>query len=128
MVHRGRGLWKFNVSHLNNDAFIQMVSHFWQTWRLEKTSFLCLSAWWDAGKSRLRSKIRAFSRAIAASICQRIRSLENTLVHLNRHLQAGEDVADLLSDTKASLAAAHKQQARGARMRAQVQWAEEREA
>jgi len=128
MVHRGRGLWKFNVSHLNNDAFIQMVSNFWQAWRLEKTSFFSLSAWWDAGKSRLRSKIRAFSRAIAASTRQRIRSLENTLVHLNRRLHAGEDVSDLLSETKASLAAAHKQQARGARIRAQVQWAEEGEA
>ena len=127
-VHRGRGIWKFNVSHLASDSFAQMVTDFWQSWKLEKPSFLSLSAWWDAGKCRLQRKIRAFCRKQAASTRQYIASLEHTLIHLNRRLNQGEPVSHLVSDTKAKLAEAHRQQARGARIRAKVQWAEEGEA
>ena len=127
-VHRGCGLWKFNVTHLADPNFVQMVSDFWNSWKLEKGSFLSLSAWWDAGKSRLCAKIRSFSRARAVANRRHLRSLENTLLHLNCRLSSGEDVSKLISEAKASLADAHLQEARGARIRAQVQWAEEGEA
>ena len=103
-VHCGRGIWKFNVSHLSDEAFTNMVTQFWQSWRSARSSFLSLSAWWDAGKLRLRNKIRAHSRKQAACHRQRLQSLQRTLFHLNR------------------------QKARGARIRAQAQWAEEGEA
>ena len=127
-IHRGRGLWKFNVTHLADPAFVQMISHFWRAWKLEKPSFLSLNAWWDAGKSRLRDKIQTFSRTCASANRQHIPSLEHTLLHLNRRLDLGEEVSHEISETKARLATAHQQQARGARIRAQVQWAEEGEA
>ena len=127
-VHRGCGLWKFNVTHLADPNFVQMVSDFWNSWKLEKGSFLSLSAWWDAGKSRLCAKIRSFSRARAVANRRHLRSLENTLLHLHRRLLSGEDVSKLISEAKASLADAHLQEARGARVGAQVQWAEEGEA
>ena len=126
-THRGRGSWKLNVSLLKDPAFIQLVTRFWQSWQLEKPSFLSLGAWWEAGKSRLRQQIQSFSRQRAATARRQIRSLENTLLHLQRRLNLGEDVSQLLAETKANLATAHQEKARGARIRAQVQWAEDGE-
>ena len=93
---------------------------------MDKESFVfvtqCL-----VGCSKSTSSLQnsAFSRAVAAATRQSIRSGEHTLLHLNRRLPSGEDVQDLIAQTKASLATAHRAQARGARVRAQVQWAEE---
>ena len=127
-VHRGRGVWKFNVSHLSDAAFVELVTDFWKSWQLTKSSFLSLSAWWDAGKARLKRQIQVFSRKQAASQRRYIRSLEHTLFHLNRRQNQGETVSDLISEARAELATAHRQRARGARIRARVQWAEEGEA
>ena len=44
-VHRERGLWKLNVSHLKNPELAELVSDFWKSWRQMKSSFLSLSAW-----------------------------------------------------------------------------------
>lgn len=127
-VPRGQGLWKLNTNHLGDPDFAKLVSEFWASWRQIKPSFSSLSAWWDAGKARLRHHMRTFSRSKAASARGAIVSLENTLYHLNRRAAAGEDVQLLINDTKSELEAAHLARARGACLRSNVQWAEEGEA
>ena len=124
----GRGLWKFNCSHLTDQSFIDLVTDFWTFWQSTKSSFLSITAWWDAGKARLQNKIRAFSRSNASTFRKRVSSLENSLFHLNRRLINGEDVNHLVNTTKAELKEAHRQQSRGARIRSNIQWAEEGEA
>jgi hypothetical protein len=127
-ISRGRGLWKLNCSHLTDQSFIDLVTDFWTFWQSTKSSFLSITAWWDAGKARLRNKIRAFSRTNASTFRKRVSSLENSLFHLNRRLINGEDVNHLVNTTKAELEEAHRQQSRGARIRSNIQWAEEGEA
>ena len=127
-VHRGKGVWKFNTEHLKDPSFILMITQFWESWQHEKWSFSSLSSWWDAGKTRLQQKIRIFSRQKASQFRKRIRSLEHTLFFLNRRADNGDDVAALLADTKSELEEALRHQARGCRIRANVQWAEEGEA
>ena len=127
-VHRGPGVWKLNTSHLKDLSFLLLVIQFWKSWRNEKRSFHNLSAWWDAGKSRLKLLIRKFSRKMASAFRKRISSLERTLYFLNRRAEHGEDVAHLLTDVRSEVEDAHRQQARGCRTRANVQWAEEGEA
>ena len=127
-IHRGPGVWKFNVTHLKDPAFVLLVEEFWRFWKTEKPFFFSLSAWWDAGKARLRRKIRTFSSKKAATTRKRLSSLQHTLFHLNRRANLGEDVTPLLNDTKAALEAIHRERARGCRIRANVQWAEEGEA
>jgi hypothetical protein len=93
-----------------------------------KSSFLSLTAWWDAGKARLKQYIREFSKKKAVSRRKLITSLEHTLFHLNRRLLNGDEVLPIIEDVKSELEAAHRDEARGARIRANVQWAEEGEA
>ena len=55
--------------------------------------------------------------------------MERTLFFLQRQAEGGGgDVDQLVADTKADLEDAHRQQARGCRMQANIQWAEEGEA
>ena len=54
--------------------------------------------------------------------------MERTLFFLQRRADGGEDVDHLIVDMKSQLEEAHRQHARGCRMRANVQWAEEGEA
>ena len=126
-VHRGPGVWKLNTSHLKDLSFLLLVTQFWESWKNEKRSFHNLSAWWDAGKSRLKLLIRNFLQK-ASAFRQRILSLERTLYFLNRRAEHGEDVDHLLTDVRSELEDAHRQQAKGCRIRANVQWAEEGEA
>ncbi|CAB4040946.1 Transposon TX1 uncharacterized 149 kDa, partial [Paramuricea clavata] len=93
-----------------------------------KSSFLSLTAWWDAGKARLKQYIREFSKKKAVSRRKLITSLEHTLFHLNRRLLNGDEMLPIIEDVKRELEAAHRDEARGARIRANVQWAEEGEA
>ena len=102
-VHRGPGMWKLNTSHLKDLSFLLLVTQFWESWRNEKRSFHNLSAWWDAGKSRLKLLIRNFSRKKASAFRKRISSLERTLYFLNRRAEHGEDVAHLLTDVRSDL-------------------------
>ena len=129
-VRRGRGVWKFNTSHLKDLYFVLLITQFWESWRAEKRSFSSLCSWWNAGKVRLQKIIRSFSRKRASQFHKRVSSLERTLFFLQRRTEGGggEDVDQLVADTKADLEDAHRQQARGCRMRANIQWAEEGEA
>lgn len=126
-VHRGRGPWKLNTNHLKDPVFIRLIREFWRSWQQEKGSFLSLSAWWDAGKARLRDHCRRYSRSAALTSRRNLQSLHCTLTHLQRRQDSGENVTSLLHDTKTNLEEAYRLQARGARIRAQVQWAEEGE-
>ena len=104
------------------------MSDFWSSWRVYKSSFLSLTAWWDAGKARLKQYIREFSKKKAVSYRKLITSLEHTLFHLNRRLLNGDEVLPIIEDVESELEAAHRDVERGARIRANVQWAKEGEA
>ena len=66
-------------------------------------------------------------RQKASTFWKRVSSLERTLFFLKCRAAGGDEVAALLSDTKAELAELHRQQAQGCRVRSKVQWAEEGE-
>ena len=124
---RGPGVWKFNSSLLSDDVFTAKVRAFWSSWQAEKSSFPNVAVWWDAGKSRLKRLMRQYSREQASSRRSRIRSLERTLLHLNRRENNGDDVAHFISETKASLELEYAHRAHGAQLRAKERWAEEGE-
>lgn len=127
-IHQGPGVWKFNTAHLSDLSFIVLVTQFWEMWQAEKGSFCALSAWWDAGKARLKRLNQSFSRKRASAFHRRVTSIERTLYFLQCRADAGEDVERLFSDTQAELEELLRQKATGCRLRANVQWAEEGEA
>ena len=81
-IQRGPGVWKFNCAHLRDSHFILMIVKFWESWQAEKSSSFALSAWWDAGKVRLKQLVRDYSRQQASCFRKHISSLERTLFSL----------------------------------------------
>jgi hypothetical protein len=47
-------------NHLANVQFIQMIREFWSFWQTQRSSFVFLSSWWDAGKICLHQQIHSF--------------------------------------------------------------------
>jgi hypothetical protein len=123
----GPGVWKFNTSLLGDDIFTARIRDFWRSWQDQCDSFPSLDMWWDAGKDRLKKIMKRYSREKAVSRRARISSLENTLYHLNRRANNGDDVSQFIKETKTLLELEHIHHAEGVRLRAKEQWAEEGE-
>ena len=124
---RGPGVWKLNASILKDEALTAEVRDFWLSWRTEQATFPSLAVWWDAGKARLKTLLRQYSRNKACSRRDRVRSLENELVRLHSREAQGDNVSHLIRDVKAQVELEHLHRAEGARIRAREQWAEEGE-
>ena len=44
-VERGPGVWKFNTSHLRDEAFCTKIGEFWTEWQMVTANFGSLSSW-----------------------------------------------------------------------------------
>lgn len=42
---RGPGIWKLNVSVLEEDEYVALVASFWASWRTKKSDFLTVVDW-----------------------------------------------------------------------------------
>jgi hypothetical protein len=100
---------------------------FWLHWHSQKHRCSSIGAWWDAGKIELKKRIHKFSKDQAqhTKIC--IKSLQASVFHLNRRLANGEDVEDFLQQAKFELEDYLLKQAKGAQVRAHIQWTEDGE-
>ena len=50
----GSGLWKLNVSVLEELDYFRLISDFWSGWRHRMPAFASLSDWWEMGKLRIK--------------------------------------------------------------------------
>ena len=53
-VTMGSGLWKLNVSVLEELDYFRLISDFWAGWQHRMPAFPSLSDWWEMGKSRIK--------------------------------------------------------------------------
>ena len=60
MVPHGPGLWKLNVSVLDDDKYVEPITDFWSLWRRCMNCFPSLAQWWDAGKSKIKGLTVSF--------------------------------------------------------------------
>lgn len=127
LPHRGPGVWKFNTHFLRDEDFNSTVCTFWESWKLQKSSFPSLAVWWDAGKNRLKHLVRQYSKRKARLRRSKVQSLENTLFHLRRRQTSGEDVTGFIKETKIDLELEYAHAAAGAKVRSREKWAEEGE-
>ena len=125
---RSPGPWKLNVSILEEPDFIELIEHFWQSWRLNKPSSN-LQSWWDRGKSHIRGicvrycSRRSMLRKTSSSL------LDSLACHLKSRVDAGMvSLLDVYEKVLSKIADDDKAKARGARVRSRVRWAEEGEA
>ena len=125
-VEQGKGLWKFNTSHLSDEACAE-IARFWADWHCEMDTFHSLSSWWDAGKVRLKGLIRRLSSASSRDKKRKIRELNAAVADIQKRIDNGEQLPGLLEEKKAELTSELLSEARGAQLRANIRWAEEGE-
>ena len=91
VIPPGQGLWKRNVSILEDDDYVQLIIYNWSTWRASIPHFPTLAKWWEKGKSLIKGLIIRFccDRSAARS---RNRDL---LVCLADHLKAKIDAGSV---------------------------------
>ena len=127
-LFRGPGRWKLNSSILRDLDFSSNIESFWASWRRRKKDFRSIQLWWDRGKDRLKG--------LAIAFCSRKKALQEKertlLVNLASHLKAKIDQGsvsfmDIYENVLARIADFYRLKAKGARVRARVQWAEEGE-
>lgn len=54
VVPPGPGLWKLNISVLEEEEYVNLISNFWTSWRGQRHLFPSPDKWWEAGKSRVK--------------------------------------------------------------------------
>lgn len=128
VIPPGPGLWKLNVSILEDEAYYRLIADFWANWRRAKSRFSSLSKWWEAGKSRIkgltisycvqRSRVNSQSRDLLSRLAQHLKTrLDDGLISC---LGPYHSVLAQLSRLDADAA-------KGAQIRSRVRWVEEGE-
>ena len=54
-ISKGPGLWVMNNTILKDNVYKNIISEFWESWKLQKGNFINLLLWWDIGKKRIKS-------------------------------------------------------------------------
>ena len=126
---RGPGVWKFNVSFLDDPAYCDLVRSFWTFWRSRDTADFSSSLdWWDQGKFYLRELTRVFSRSRAKAASQHKRHLQRRFAVLQRLFDGGDSRSfSELCSIQEELRGIHLREARASQVRSRCRWAEEGE-
>ena len=53
----GPGLWKLNVSILEEREYFDVISDFWSRWKYRKAVYSSLGKWWEDGKSKIKGHL-----------------------------------------------------------------------
>ena len=128
VIPPGPGLWKLNVSILQDAEYVQLVSDFWLTWHRSQNNFPSLSDWWELGKH----KIKDLTIGYCSKKAKERRAERALLSHLAEHLKAQVDLGRLsvlgpYQSTLAELSRFDLKAARGAQVRSRIRWVEEGE-
>ena len=128
VVPPGPGLWKLNISILDEVEYVKNISDFWQTWHGSIQQFPSLAKWWEAGKSHIKGlSIRYCCSRSSEHSCNR-----DLLVRLIEHLKARVDSGsssclEPYHSALSDLAVIDSCAAKGAQVRSHVRWIEEGE-
>ena len=128
VVPPGPGLWKVNISILEEPAYVPLIRDFWESWRSSVLRFPSLANWWDEGKSRIKGlSIRYCCSRSGARSCNM-----DLLVHLVDHLKSKVDASSMsclgpYHSALAEFAVLDSEAVRGAQVWARVRWVEEGE-
>jgi len=63
----GKGVWKFNTSHLKEEMFNIIIKSEWEHWQRKKQQFASVLDWWDEGKNNLKRAAITFSIELSRS-------------------------------------------------------------
>ena len=125
---RGPGVWKLNLSVLNDPDYVSLISNFWSDWRAVQPRFRTLAKWWDKGKSIIRGLTIRYCCDRSSQRSQHRSLLSRLVDHLKCRVDAGS-ISSLgpYRSTLAEIARIDIEVACGAHVRARARWMEEGE-
>ena len=88
VLTRGPGVWKLNVSVLEEEDYVSLISSFWASWREKKSDFVTVMDQWEVAKS----KIDCLTVTYCKNRAVRLRTRRDLLVRLVSHLKGRIDV------------------------------------
>ena len=124
----GPGLWKLNISILNESEYVGLISNFWREWQGRASSFPSLAKWWEAGKSSIKGLTIDYCCSRAKGRAMKRDLLSCLLEHLKKRVDLGH--APCYEPYQAALSELGEldlELARGAQVRSRVTWVEEGE-
>ena len=128
VVPPGPGLWKLNISILEEEEYVRQVGESWSNWRGRKSQFPSLGKWWEEGKSRIKGlSIRyCCSKSSASSVRRDL--LSRLSAHLKERVDNGHlSLVGVYQSVLQQLADLDVEVAKGAQVRARARWIEEGE-
>lgn len=128
VIPPGPGVWKLNISVLNGDAYVQLITTFWADWRRTLLRSPSLSKWWEAGKSKIKGLTISYCVERSQASSQSHDLFSQLAQHPRPRLDEG-----LLSclvpyhSVLAELSCLDLESAKGAQTRSWIRWVEEGE-
>ena len=126
----GSGVWKVNLSVLNDPENISLITNFWSDWRAAQPHFPTLAMWWEKGNSIINIKgLTIRYCCVRSSRRSQHRGLLSMLAdHLKCRVDAGFiSCLGPYRSTLAEIARMDIEVARGAQVCARARWVEEGE-
>ena len=130
IFYRSPGVWKFNVSLLEDTDYLSLVRSFWSFWKTQEDYSLFSSPldWWDQGKFYLREVTRCFARTRATEQSRQKLHLNKRLKQLQQLFDSGDSSAfSELGAIQEELRGIHLRVARASQVCSRCRWAEEGE-
>ena len=128
VVPLGPGLWKLNISILEEVEYDRLVVEFWSRWRDQKDCFPSVAKWWEAGKSRIKGLSVKYCCSKSSDAAVRRDLLSRLASHLKERVDGGlMSLVGPYQSVLQQLAALDTEVAKGAQVRAQARWIEEGE-
>ena len=124
----GPGVWKLNLSVLNNPEYTSLITNFWSDWRVAQPRFPTLAKWWDKRKSIIEGLTIRYCCVRSSQRSQHRGLLSRLADHLKWRVDAGFIFClGPYRSTLADIARMDIEVARGAQVRARARWVEEGE-
>ena len=121
---KGQGIWKLNVSVLQDNEFELEIRHFWSEWRDNKVNFPDQRLWWDIEKFQMKRIAIQYSVGLAKARASRKIELELEFQRVNNNCPVD---GVRLQEIKSELAELQSKRAEGTKIRSKAKWLEERE-
>ena len=86
VLTRSPGVWKLNVSVLEEQDYVSLISSFWASWRKKKSDFVTVMDWWEVAKSKIKGLTVTYCKRRAARLRSRRDLLGRLVFHLKRRV------------------------------------------
>lgn len=108
--------WHSNNKLLQDNAFCQQFSFFWENWRRKKGHFVSLGQWWEVGKAQIRVFCQRYTAHSTAKVKAAIQKLEEEIRQCETHIDVHEN-QDMLGQKKRELSVLLQERVKGALVR-----------